>query len=98
MFQCQAPSLYFLGSLGGWSCDGVTVNGELLARLLEKAKQDSEVKDTFVEMVCLSTDQGKERQRSGDWGIVLNCVTNSFSLKVYSCPNSITLRMAITSS
>jgi len=40
-----------LAHVGGWSSDGVTVNAELLQRLLEKGKQDFEVKDTFVEMV-----------------------------------------------
>ena len=48
---CQGPSQFFLASVGGWSCDGVTVSGDLLTRLLEKGKKDSEVKDTFVEMV-----------------------------------------------
>lgn len=50
---CQGPSQFFLASVGGWSCDGVTVSGDLLTRLLDKGKQDSEVKDTFVEMVWM---------------------------------------------
>lgn len=51
IFFYQGPSQYFLSSLGGWSSDGVTVSVELLNRLLEKGKEDPEVKETFVEMV-----------------------------------------------
>lgn len=51
VFSYQGPSQYFLSSLGGWSSDGVTVSVELLNRLLEKGKEDPEVKETFVEMV-----------------------------------------------
>lgn len=69
--QSEAPSQFFLAHIGGWSCDGVTVNDELLRKLLERGKHDSEVKDTFVEMVTVGGRQVSRVKRVNE--ITLEC-------------------------
>lgn len=69
--QSEAPSQFFLAHVGGWSSDGVTVNAELLRRLLEKGKEDFEVKDTFVEMVTVGGRQVNKVKRINE--ISLEC-------------------------
>lgn len=72
--QSEGPSQYFLTSLGGWSCDGVTVSGDLLSRLLEKGKQDSEVKDTFVEMITVGGRQVFRVKRINEITLECKCI------------------------
>lgn len=72
--QSEGPSQYFLSSLGGWSSDGVTVSVELLNRLLEKGKEDPEVKETFVEMITVGGKQVERVKRINEITLECKCI------------------------
>ncbi|KAL9975428.1 hypothetical protein ACROYT_G012589 [Oculina patagonica] len=72
--QSEGPSQFFLASVGGWSCDGITVSADLLSRLLEKGKQDPEVKETFVEMVTVGGRQVVRVKRLDEITLECKCI------------------------